>query len=191
MSETVYEAALHTQEITYKNFKGETKTAELSFALDPLNLLQVMSGYTPKKVKSGNPALNGKDAEISDDEQIKMIRRLAVMAAGTPSDDGDSWYPFEGFETSIAGKAFLTKLVTSDEDRRQFSEVAILAPFRAFCAYFDADSGNSAQEKKEMKDMLTKMERVFRVPDPGSESAEERRERLERELAAIRDTAAE
>lgn len=188
MTNPVYEAAVHSQKITYKNFKGEEKETELFFALDPYSLLQVMSTYNPKKIRSGNPALNGKDAEISDEEQIKIVRKLAVMSAGMPSDDGEFWINFSEFDTSVAGQAFLTKLATSDEDRRGFSETVILAPFRAFCAYFDADASNSAKEKKDMADTLAKMERVFKVPEVGPETPEERRARLEAQLAELDTT---
>lgn len=185
MAPIVYEAAVFERELTYKNFKGETKSTMLYFALDPLKLLQVMAGYTPRKIRSGNPALNGKDREMSDEEQIVLIRNLAVQAAGFPSEDGESWIPYEDFEQSLAGKAFLTKLISSDADRTEFSLKVILNPFRAFVGYAEQDPSNSAKEIANFKEMLSKMENIFKTPEPGSETAEERRARLMAELNMI------
>lgn len=185
MANLVYEASVYSQEIAYKNFNGEEKVQKLYFALDPIQLLQAIAGYSPKKIKSGNPALNGKDAEMTDEEQIKLVRGLASRAAGTPSEDGESWIPFENFEDSIAGKAFMVKLVSSDEDRRQFSEKVILDPFRAYMGYAMQDTSNSPKEIAELKDMLTKMERVFKTPEPGNETSEERKARLLNELSQL------
>lgn len=181
----VYEASVYTRTVNYKNLNGETKIAKLYFALDPVELMGVMATYIPKKIKSGNPALNGKDAEMSDEQQILMVRQLAIKSAGIPSEDGESWTPFENFGNHIAGKAFLTKLVSSDADRKEFSEKVILDPFRAFSNYFMADESNSEVEKKELKDMLAKIENIFTVPAPGIETSEERATRLKAELAAL------
>lgn len=185
MSEVYYEASVYSRKISYKNFKGEQKTTELNFALDPLQLMTVMSGYNPKKIKSGNPALNGKDAEMTEADQIKMVRQLAVQSAGTPSDDGESWEPFEDFDNTIVGKAFLTKLVSSDADRKEFSEKVIVAPFEAFVRFFESDPSNSAKEIQEIKDMLAKIKNVFNTPDPADETPEQRASRLKAELAAL------
>jgi hypothetical protein len=187
----VYEAAVYSRKITYKNFKGEEKTTEVSFTLDPIQLMAVMAGYNPKKIKSGNPSLNGKDAEPTDADQIKMVRNLAMQAAGTPSEDGESWIPFEDFGDTIVGKAFLTKLVASDADRREFADKVILDPFRAFTRYFSSDASNSATEIKEMQVMLTQMEKVFATPSTENETAEERRARLEAEIASLNALSAE
>lgn len=187
MAPIVYEATVYEHEISYKNFKGENKVHKLYFALHPMSLLAVFSQIPTKKVKSGNPALNGKDADMTEEEQIKLVRRIAEQAAGTPSDDGESWYPFEGFTESLAGQAFMTKLVTTDQIRRDFSEKVILGPMRSFTQFFEQDPSNSAKEVAELKDMLAKFERVFKTPDPASETAEDRKARLLRELEAIGD----
>jgi hypothetical protein len=186
MSDAVYyEASVYSRKISYKNFKGEEKTAELNFALDPLQLMTVMATYVPKKIKSGNPALNGRDAEMSDEEQIRMVRALAMQSAGTPSEDGETWEPFEGFDNTIVGKAFLTKLVSSDADRREFSEKVIVAPFEAFVRYFESDPSNSPKEIAEIKDMLNKIKKIFATPDLTQETSEERAARLKAELMAL------
>lgn len=190
MSNLVYEASVYSQSIAYKNFKGEERNTTLYFALDPMQLLQAIAGYTPKKIKSGNPALNGKDAEMSDEDQIKLVRDLASRAAGTPSEDGESWIPFEDFTDSIAGKAFMVKLVSSDEERRTFSEKVILDPFRAYIGYAMEDPSNSPKELTELKDMLAKMERIFKTPDPANESSEDRKARLLSELSQLDSTPA-
>lgn len=185
MSNLVYEASVYAHTLTYKNFKGETRTSELYFALDPLQLLAAIANYTPRKVKSGNPALNGQAADMTDEEQIKLVRGLASKAAGTPSDDGESWIPFEDFGDSIAGKAFLTKLVTSDEERRKFSEQVMLDPMRAYVGYAMEDASNSPKELQELKDMLHKMENIFKSPEVKDESPEDRRARLKAELESL------
>lgn len=185
MAPIIYEASVYEQEITYRNFKGETKTQKLYFALDPLQLLGVIASVKPRKIKSGNPALNGKTAEMSEEEQIRMVRSLAVQSAGYPSEDGENWVPYENFDESIAGKAFLTKLVSSDNDRSEFSKMVVLDPFRAFCKYFEADPSNSPKEIQEMKETLAKVENIFKTPEPGSESAEERKARLMAEIEML------
>lgn len=188
MSNLIYEASVYNRTVTYKNFKGETVTVDLYFALDPLQLMSVMASIETKKVKSGNPALNGRDAEISDEAQIKMVRDLAVRSAGTPSDDGETWIPFEDFDQTIAGKAFLTKLASSDADRREFSEKVILAPFRAFVDFAVADESNSSKDKQQFKTMLTQMENIFKEPEATAETLEERRARLAKELETLGDS---
>lgn len=184
MSENmIYEASIYTRTVSYRNFNGQEQTVELHFALDPIQLMQVIANASVKKTKSNNPAK--KDlVEITDAEQLKFIHDLASRAAGFPSDDGESWDSFEGFSDSIAGKAFLTKLTSSDADRQEFAQKVILNPFRAFVGYAKADSGNSPAEIKEFESMLQKMERIFTVTDK-NESLEERRARLQAEMAAL------
>lgn len=185
MTKMVYEASVYSQTIAYKNFNGVEKEQVLYFALDPLQLLQAIAGYTPKKIKSGNPALNGKDAEMTDEDQIKLVRGLASKAAGTPSPDGESWIPFEDFDDSIAGKAFLVKLVSSDEDRKAFSQKVLLDPFRAYVGYAMQDPTNTDKELKELQEMLVKMEEIFAAPNVKGETPEDRKARLIAELSAL------
>jgi hypothetical protein len=185
MSEHVYEASVFSKEVTYRNFRGEEKTVELFFALDPLHLMSVIAGIVPNKpVKSGNPARNGKAPEASDGDQIKFIREIATKAAGWPSDDGESFEPFEGFSQSIVGQAFLTKLTSSDGDRQEFAEKVILDPFRAFVSYAKADTSNSPTEIQQFEVLQRQMENVFKG-SPAGETVEQRRARLEAEMAAL------
>lgn len=184
MSELIYEASVYTRKVTYRNFKGETNTTELYFALDPLQLMQVIATFQPKTIKSGNPAKNGK-TEISDEEQLKFVRDLAERAAGFPSEDGEVWEDFPNFADSLAGKAFLTKLTASDGDRKEFAEKVILDPFRAFISYAKADESNSPREVQQFETMLMQMENIFKTPKKDDESLEERKARLAAELAAI------
>lgn len=185
MTNIVYEAVVYSRTISYKNLKGEEKTQTLYFALDPLQLMSLFAGYTPKKVKSGNPALAGRDAEFSEEDLMQMIRDLAVKAAGIPSLDGETWTPYENFDNDIAGKAFITKLTSSDGDRKEFAEKVILAPLRAFVEYAEADESNTPAEVKEFRDMLSKMENMFKIPPEKPETLEERRARLAAEMAAL------
>lgn len=185
MSNMIYEASVYSREVTYRNFKGEEKTQTLYFALDPLQLMQVIAGFEPKKIKSGNPALRNQDAPISEEQQLKMVRDLAIKSAGTPSDDGESWVPYPEFDNDLVGKAFLTKLAASDGDRKEFSEKVILAPFRAFIGYATTDESNSPKDKQQFAQMLQQMENIFVVPDKPDESMEERRARLAAELASL------
>lgn len=187
MSDLIYEASVYTRQISYKNFKGEIVTLELYFALDPLELMQVIAGFSPKTVKSGNPARNGQPGEVDDAEQLKFIRNLAGKAAGTPSEDGESWEPFRDFDNSLAGKAFLTKLTASDADRKEFAEKVMLAPFRAFVGYAKADESNSKVEVQQFETMLAQLERLFVTPEAKAETLEERKARLAAELAAIEE----
>lgn len=185
MSNLIYEASVYSRTVSYKNFLGEDKTTTLYFALDPLQLMQVIAGFEPKKVKSGNPALNGKDAPISDEQQLKMVRDLAVQSAGSPSEDGETWVPFEDFDNSLVGKAFLTQLASSDGDRKEFAEKVILAPFRAFVGYAQADPSNDDKDKQQFAQMLVQMEAIFIVPEKADETVDDRRARLAAELAEL------
>lgn len=189
MSELVYEASVYSRTLSYKNFKGEENKVTLYFALDPLQLMTFIAGFEPKKVKSGNPARNNQDRDMTPQEQLEFVRKLAVQAAGTPSDDGESWEPFENFEDSLAGKAFLTKLVTSDGDRREFAEKVILAPFDAFVEFAEQDPSNTPADIQQFKIMQTQMKAIFQVPAQQEETLEERRARLAAELAAMEQTA--
>lgn len=185
MSNTIYEASVYSRKVSYKNFKGETKEMELFFALDPLKLMQVIASFNPRRVKSGNPALNGKVEEISDEAQLKFIRDLASRSAGAPSEDGEYWEEFPNFADSLVGKAFLTKLTASEGDRRDFAEKVILAPFRAFVEFTQADPTNTPSEIQQFQTMLKQLENVFAPPANKDESLEERRARLAAEMAAL------
>lgn len=185
MSELVYEATVYGRTISYRNFKGEEKKVLLQFALDPIQLMQLIAGFQTKPVKSGNPARAGQMQEVTDEDQIKFVRKLAIEAAGRPSDDGESWIPFENFENDLAGKAFLTKLVSSDGDRREFSETVLLAPFRAFVNFAKNDPTNTPKDIQQFEKMSAQLEKIFSMPDVQDESLEERRARLAAELASL------
>lgn len=185
MTELIYEASVYSRTIAYKNFKGEEKSVDLQFALDPLQLMQIIATFQPKKVKSGNPARAGQPAEITDEQQLKFFKDIAVKSAGSMTEDGESWIPFEGFENDLAGKAFLTKLASSDADRKEFAEKVLLAPFRTFVNFAVNDPGNTAQDKQQFQTMLAQLENIFKVPDAKDESLEEKRARLAAEMAAL------
>lgn len=185
MSNLTYEASVYQRTVKYTNFKGETNETTLYFALDPLQLLQVIATFEPKKSKSANPAKAGKPEPLTDEQQLKFVRDLCIKAAGFPSDDGETWEAFEDFDNTIAGKAFLTKLASSDEDRREFSQKVILDPFRAFVEYAAADPSNNPAEVQQFKQMLSQMENIFKTPSPQDETLEERRARLAAELESL------
>lgn len=189
MSQITYEASVYTRTVKYKNFKGETNETTLYFALDPIQLMQAIASFAPKASRSKNPAKQGQP-EISDEEQIKFVRSLAEKAAGFPSDDGETWEPFENFADTIAGKAFLTQLVSSDGDRKEFAENVILDPFRAFVSFAEADPTNEAKDTQQLRTMLSQLENVF-VGKDNNESLEERRARLQAEMAALEEGPAE
>lgn len=186
MSETTitYEASVYKRVVKYTNFNGKTQETELFFALDPLQLLRVIAGFQPKKSKSNNPAK--KDAlEISEAEQVEFVQDIAAKAAGFPSDDGETWEPFEDFLNTLAGKAFLTSMVSSDSGRREFAEKVLLDPFRAFVGFASADTSNTKEEIDQFHKMLAQLENIFAAPDPKNESLEERRARLRAEMEAL------
>lgn len=183
MSQLTYEASVYERTVKYRNFKGEEQTTKLYFALDPIQLMAAIASFVPKASKSKNPAKAAKN-EITDEDQIKFVRSLASKAAGFPSDDGESWEPFEDFENTIAGKAFLTQLVSSDGDREAFATKVILDPFRAFVGFAEADTSNTPKDVAQLKTMLGQLENVF-VGAPQNETLEERRARLEAEMAAL------
>lgn len=188
MSQLTYEAAVYSRTISYKNFKGKTVTVELTFALDPMQLLELFAkGFPTKKVKSGNPARRDEMAPMTDEQQIRFFRDLASKSAGTPSDDGESWEPFEDFENSLAGKAFMTKLAASDSDRVDFAEKVLIKPFEAYIGYAEADPTNSQKEVQDLKQMLDQLRNVLAAPAPAGETIEEKRLRLEKEIAALQD----
>lgn len=187
MSQITYEASVYSRTVSYTNFNGETKSVDLTFALDPLQLLRVMASIpTPKASKSKNPAQKARDESmISDEQQLKFLVDLASKAAGFISDDGESFEPFEDFADSIAGKAFITKLAASDGDREEFAQKVVVDPFEAFVNYAKADSSNSPAEVKQFEEMLETIKRLFLVANDSSISPEDRRAKLERELADL------
>jgi hypothetical protein len=192
MSDLIYEASVYSRTVKYTNFKGETQETKLYFALDPLQLMQVIASFQPKKnTRSGNPARQNEVLAITDEEQVKFVRDLCERSAGFPSEDGESWEPFDNFSDTIAGKAFLTKLVSSDGDRKEFTEKVILAPFRAFVEFAVADPTNNAKETQQFKAMLGQLENIFSEKEDPNESLEERRARLAAELASLEGPADE
>lgn len=185
MSQLTYEASVYSRIVKYTNFNGKVMEVELFFALDPLKLMQVIATYQPKKSKSKDPRKANQPLEITDEEQIKFVRELAAKSAGFPSDDGESWEPMDDFESTLAGKAFMTKLLSSDADRKEFAEKVILSPFRAFVSYAEEDPTNSPKEIAQFRQMVVQLENIFKSPAPENETLEERRERLLAELGQL------
>jgi hypothetical protein len=186
-STIVYEASVYTREVSYKNFKGETNTVRLYFALDPLELMAMIAGFNPKKSKSNNPAQRGKDV-VDEGEQVKFVRDLAIKAAGTPSDDGETWEPFENFENTLAGKTFITKLASSDGDREEFAQKVLLDPFREFVKFAEADPTNTPKDIMQFQQMVVQLERIFAGGKQENETLEQKRERLAREMAELENS---
>jgi hypothetical protein len=183
MADQIYTASVYSRPVSYTNFNGEEKSTTLYFALDPLQLMQTVAGFKPKtNTKSGDPRKRGQVEGITEAEQLKFIRDLCKQAAGFPSEDGESWEPYEGFETSLAGQAFLTKLASSDGDRREFTEKVLLAPFKAFVRYAENDDTNTKKDIQQLKAMEAQFENIFRMPEQADETPEERRARLQAEL---------
>lgn len=187
MSNITYEAAVYSRTVTYTNFKGVTKTVELTFALDPIQLMRVMAAVpTPKKSKSGNPALRvQEEAELSHEQQLKFLVDIASKAAGEMSEDGEQFHPIPDFAELLAGKAFITKLASSDGDREEFAEKVIINPFEAFVKYAHADEGNTAAELKQFDEMLASMKRIFAIGADKSEDPAARAARLRAELQSL------
>lgn len=189
MSNVTYEAAVYSREVTYTNFKGVTKTVELCFALDPIALMRVMVTIPTKKSRSKNPALAGVDEGLNEEQTLKFLVDIASKAAGEMSEDGEQFYPIPDFAELLAGKAFITKLASSDSDREEFTKKVIINPFEAFVNYAAADGGNSESEIKQFRDMLDSMKRIFAVDK--NENHEDRAARLRAELASLESGPAE
>lgn len=187
MTQITYEASVYSRIISYKNLKGQTKEVELTFALDPISLLRVMASLpSPKKSRSNNPAQRAREeSELSNEQQLKFLVDIASKAAGFISDDGESFEPFEDFRDSIAGKAFITKLASSDGDREEFAQKVMIDPFEAFVNYARADEGNTKEEIKQFEDMLASMKRIFAINKNTDMSPEDRAAKLRAELAII------
>jgi len=185
MSQPVYEASVYTREVTYRNFAGEEQTVSVDFALDPIELLDLIaqSSSVTKVSKSKDPRKRGSE-EIDDNKTFQFIREIAERAAGYPSADGERWLPIQNFCDTIAGKAFITKLASSDDDRKEFAEKVMLAPFRAFVEYAKADPSNNKAEIDKFETMLKQFERIFAV-STADETLEARRARLAAEQAEL------
>lgn len=189
-STLIYEAAVYTRTVNYKNFKGEEREVKLHFALDPMQLMAIIANFQPAKSKSGNPARRGQVDALTDEQQLKFVRDLCIKAAGEPSNDGEAWDSFPDFDTTLAGKAFLTKLAASDEDRREFAEKVILNPFRSFVAFAKMDPSNTKAEVQQLELMAGQMDNLFKSKGPDDESYEDKKARLAAELASLEETAA-
>ena len=184
MTNPVYEAAVYTREVTYRNYKGEESTVEVSFALDPIQLLELIAKQPlSKKSRSNDPRKKGVE-EIDEGKTFTFLRDIAGKAAGYPSADGERWLPVEDFLDTMAGQAFLTKLASSDSDRKEFAEKVMLAPFRAFVGYARADEGNTKEEIAKFEQMLVQFERVFAV-SVADETLEQRKARVAAEMAEL------
>lgn len=187
-----YEASVYKRTVNYRNFKGEVKETELFFALDPIQLMQFIASFQPKKQsRSGNPAKKDEVSPITDEQQLKFVRDLAAKAAGFPSVDGESWEPYAEFTDSIAGKAFMTKLASSDADRKEFAQKVVLDPFQAFVNFAVADTSNDPKEMAQFKAMAAQLENIFQEKPTPDETLEDRRARLAAELASLGDEPSE
>lgn len=191
MSQTTvtYEAAVYSRTITYTNLKGETKSAELTFALSPMDLMGVLARVPKNKTRSKDPRKQSADAGLSDEQQIQMVQELAAKAAGFISDDGETFEPYETFANDIAGQAFMTKLLSSDADRKEFAEKVILAPFRAFVDYARVDDSNTDADIRNLEKYLADLEKAFTFEAKPEETIEQRRARLAAELESLGDDA--
>lgn len=189
MSNVTYEASVYTRTISYKNFNGDVKEVELNFALDPIQLLRVFAALpTAKKSKSNNPARRAEeDGNLTDEQTLKFLVDLAAKAAGEISADGESFDPIPDFSDLLVGKAFITKLASSDKDREEFAQKVIIDPFEAFVNFAAADEDNTPAEIQQFREMLEKMKRIFAVGQSKhkDESLEDRRARLLRELDGL------
>lgn len=181
----VYQAAIFTHEVNYMDYKGKTKKAVLNFALDPVQLLEIIASVPTNTSKSNNPSKKGQNIAISDEQQIKLVRDLAAKAAGWPSDDGETWEPFADFQNQLAGKAFMTLLVSSDQMRKDFADTVFLEPFRAYVSFAAADPSNTPKEIQQMQSMLAQLENTFSEKPNPEETLEEKRARLAADLAAL------
>lgn len=185
MTQPVYEAAIYSREVTYRNFAGEEQTVSVDFALDPIELLDLIASSSNITTKSKSNDPRKRNAEVVDEgKQFRFLRDIANRAAGYPSADGERWLPISDFTDSIAGKAFITKLASSDDDRKEFAEKVMLAPFRAFVEYAKADPGNTKSEIAKFETMLQQFERIFAV-STADETLEARRARVAAEMAEL------
>jgi hypothetical protein len=185
MTNPVYEAAIYTRTVSYRNFAGEEQTVSVDFALDPIELLDLIASSANITTKSKSNDPRRKNAEVVDEgKQFRFLRDIANRAAGYPSADGERWLPISDFTDSLAGKAFITKLASSDEDRKEFAEKVMLAPFRAFVGYAKAEPGNTPAEIKKFETMLAQFERVF-ATTAADDTLEARRARLAAEQAEL------
>lgn len=184
----IYEAAVYSRNISYRNFKGEELEQEVFFSLDPLKLMAFIARFDfgGKKSRSGNPAVRAQEEEPTVEDQLNFVREIACLSAGFPSEDGYRFDPFEDFEKTIVGRAFLTKLAASDADRKEFAELVILDPFRAFVGFAKADPSNDQAEIKSYEEMVTKMQNV--LLGKSEETLAQRKARLEAEMAELRDS---
>lgn len=184
MTNPVYEATIYTREVSYRNFAGTEQTVSVDFAMDPIELLDLIQTSTLTKTsRSKNPARRGQD-EVDETRQFKFLRDIAERAAGYPSADGERWLPIPDFCDTLAGKAFITKLAASDEDRKEFAEKVMLAPFRAFVQYAKADPSNTPAEVAKFEGMLSQFERIFAV-SVADETLEARKARVAAEMAEL------
>ena len=184
MTQPVYEATLYSRLIKYKDSKGEEKELKISFALDPIQLMRVITKVGLKTTKSKNPAKQN-EPELSDDDQLRLLQDLASRSAGFPDEDDDRWIPMEDFGNHFAGMAFMTMLAASDTVRKDFAEKVILDPFRSFVAFAKADPANDPKETQNFDIMLKQMENVFVGPDVPNETLDDRKARLAAELALL------
>lgn len=185
MTNPVYEALIYTREVSYRNFAGQEQTVSVDFALDPIELLDLIatSDSITRPSKSKDPRKRNQE-EVDDGKQFRFLRDIANRAAGYPSADGERWLPISDFTDSLAGKAFITKLASSDEDRKEFAEKVMLSPFRAFVEYAKSDPTNNSAEIKKFETMLSQFERIFSV-STADETLEARRARLAAEQAEL------
>lgn len=184
MTNPVYEAAIYSREVTYKNLKGEEKTVEVNFALDPIQLLELIARQpVTTKSRSKDPRKQGTE-EVDDGRMFAFLREIADISAGEPSWDGEQWLPIPNFSTLLAGKAFITKLTSSDADRQEFIEKVMLAPFAAFVEYAKDDPTNSKEEIAKFEGMLAQFKRIFSVSS-ADETLEARKARLAIEMAEL------
>jgi len=184
MSQPVYEAAVYSRNVSYRNFAGEEATVEVNFALDPIQLLELIASSTlTSRSKSKDPRKKNLE-EVDEGKSFTFLRDIAAISAGYPSADGERWLPIESFTDTLAGKAFITKLAASDADRKEFAEKVMLAPFRAFVEYAKADGGNSPKEIAKFEQMLAQFERIFTV-SVADETLEARRARVAAEMAEL------
>lgn len=182
MTQPVYETTVYSTQVEYTNLNGVRRNEKLSFAMDPLTLLSVIAAIPMRESKSGDPRKSS--PTMSDEAQLRLIRDLAETSWGHPSNDGEMWVNYEDLSETLAGKAFLTRLTTSESIRREFTDNVLVAPMRAFVSFAKSDPTNSPKDIQEFELMLARIEKVFTEAD-NEETLEERRSRLQAELQGL------
>lgn len=151
----------YTTELKYKNGNGVVRNAKLYFELAPIELADwtIANPFEANELRAGlseMDAVRQEDSrDLTQDEiyvMLDIIRILAEISAGRPTDDGEYFIKDKNWTSSYAYREFRTFLFTHPTEMNDFMTVLlnaeVMAEFEKALAKANDEVENAPAETK-------------------------------------------